>query len=220
MTLAAIRRELDGQWRRLEMDRGRLEQIEDDLTRLRALLEEYRVTVEELTEALQVFQTLEGAWHRQLEERISSLISRGLSLVFEEPLKLVLETKTRGELSAMDFKLVQTVDGVELVTDIVGSKGGGVVAVVSFLLRLFVLLLSKPPLRHVLLLDESFAHVSKEYVPNLARLLRQLVNETGVQIILVSHEPLFGEHADVVYEISQNRQGESQARRINQQEMG
>lgn len=189
--------------RGIERDLGRKAQVEEDLENLRSNTVQYRSALLELQQALQVFQVLEGTWHRSFENKLAGLISRGLSLVFNEPLRFVLETKQRGDMSTMDFKLVQMVGDDELVTDIMGAKGGGVVAVVSFLLRVLILLASKPPLRPVMILDENFAMVSQEYVPNLAKLLRQLVDETGVQIILVTHEPLFGEHADVMYEVTQ-----------------
>jgi ABC-type molybdenum transport system ATPase subunit/photorepair protein PhrA len=51
------------------------------------------------------------------------------------------------------------------------------------------LVLHKPPLRRLLVLDESFRFVSKEFRPGIAQLLEELSGELGVQIISVSHIP-------------------------------
>jgi ABC-type nitrate/sulfonate/bicarbonate transport system ATPase subunit len=51
----------------------------------------------------------------------------------------------------------------------------------------------------VLVLDETFAHVSADYEPRLAEFLAELVARTGVQIIMVTHSDAYSEHADVRY---------------------
>ncbi len=47
----------------------------------------------------------------------------------------------------------------------------------------------------------------------LAALIRQLCDETGVQIILLTHDPAFADSADVVYEVTQAK-GKSHYERV------
>jgi DNA repair exonuclease SbcCD ATPase subunit len=56
---------------------------------------------------------------------------------------------------------------------------------------------------NILILDETFAHVSDEYLPALGEFLREIVDKTGVQIIMVTHQSQFEEWADLVYRFSQ-----------------
>ena len=78
----------------------------------------------------------------------------------------------------------------------------------SFLLFLFVLLIlcylhlslvgGKYP---VLLLDETFSHVSESYLEPLSNLIKLVTDRLGIQVILVSHQDTLTAAADVVYEV-------------------
>ena len=54
----------------------------------------------------------------------------------------------------------------------------------------------------LLVLDETFAHVSEEYLEPLGQFLRQVVDRTGVQILLVTHQDTFLDYADKAYKFS------------------
>lgn len=201
---SAIKQRLRERDRFLAQQEGRREQLREQLSDLVQQLEESKADLSVLEQTLGLFQDMEAAWHKSFEERLAALVTRGLSLVFAEKLELVLETRAHGDVTALDFKLVQYPDGHELVTDILDAKGGGVVAVAAFLLRVLIMLAYQPALRPVMILDESFAHLSSEYVPNLARLLQKLNSETGIQFLMVTHDPTFVDYADVAYEASQH----------------
>lgn len=162
-----------------------------------------------LTQVGVVLSAMELAWRKSFEEALTAMVSRGLTLVLGEPVHFSIVSAQRAGTPTLEFRLSQ--NGLE--TDIMEAKGGTVVALVTFLLRLAVVLATQPPLRKTLVLDEAFAHVSTEYVPALAALIRQLCDETGVQCILVTHEPAYGDAADVVYGVSQ-RQGISTYERL------
>lgn len=146
-----------------------------------------------------ILAAMETAWRKGFEGALTSMVSRGLTLVLGEPTRFVIRSKQRAGTPSLEFQLEQ--NGLEL--DIMEAKGGTLVNLVNFLLRLAVVLAAQPPLRKVLILDEAFAHVSAEYVPALADLLRQLCDETGVQFILVTHDTAYMDAADIVYEVTQ-----------------
>jgi len=68
-------------------------------------------------------------------------------------------------------------------------------------LRLILTLLQKN--RPLLLLDETFAQLSVDFEAGMGLFLREVVDKTGVQILLVTHSPQFSEFADRVYRFSQ-----------------
>lgn len=185
-----------------EHAQGRYEQaaftVEDTEARLQGLEHQHEL----LDGVISTLHTMEEVWRRSLEEALSHVVSRGLSLVLGVPTTLHIESSQRGGLPSLLFRLEQG----GLITDIVGARGGTVVNITNFLLRLGVMLAVQPPLRRLLILDEAFSHVSAEYVPALAALLRQLCDEIdGLQVVLVTHEPAYADVADVVYEVSQQR---------------
>jgi DNA repair exonuclease SbcCD ATPase subunit len=91
------------------------------------------------------------------------------------------------------------VDGEQLDTPVMDARGGGVAAVIGFLLRLVILLLTEPPVRHVMFLDESFAQLSVEYEPALAEFIKELTERTNMQVVLVTHSTAFDDAADKSY---------------------
>lgn len=134
------------------------------------------------------------------QKQIEALVTQGLQSIFGEDLAFHLVQVVRGKRPEIDFLVRSRLDDGTIVdTDVMDARGGGLAATVGFLLRLVVLLLSRKRQETVLFLDETFAHVSAEYEPRLAEFLRELVDKTGVQIIMVTHSDAFSESADTRY---------------------
>lgn len=136
-----------------------------------------------------------------LQTQIETLVTQGLQSIFaDDTLTFHLVAGSRANTPVVDFEVRSRLGEEIVATDVMDARGGGLAAIVGFLLRLVVALLSAPNTRDtVLLLDETFSHVSVEYVPALSAFLRQLVDRTGAQIILVTHRPAFADVADQRY---------------------
>jgi DNA repair exonuclease SbcCD ATPase subunit len=100
-------------------------------------------------------------------------------------------------------------DGVE--GDPVESYGGGAVLVVSLILRLSVM--ARLNMVNLLLLDESLSGLANYYVPSAGSFLRQLSEQTGVNILMVTHNDDMLEYAHVSYEGYQDESGRLKLRR-------
>lgn len=171
----------------------------------KTLLEEIRQLnqVVELHEKAALVLTTIGEERQDAAQRsIEALVSQGLQTIFGDDLSFHLVPGVRAKTPVVDLVVrSRLADGTTVDTDVLAARGGGLAAVVGFLLRLVILLLSKNRQDTVLFLDETFAHVSAEYLPRLIEFLKDLVTKTGVQIILVTHEESFLEAADVVYKL-------------------
>jgi hypothetical protein len=159
----------------------------------KALAEE--VEVLELTQALAI--ALEGEWRKSFESSLEEVVSDGLTLVFDEDTYLHIKSSIKNGASAISFS-IETPRGE---TGIMDCTGGSVVQITSFLLHLMVTLAHRPELRHVILLDEAFGGMQEEKVPVLARLLRQLVDDTGMQLLFVTQDRVYADVADVVIDV-------------------
>jgi DNA repair exonuclease SbcCD ATPase subunit len=136
------------------------------------------------------------------QRSIEALVSQGLQTIFGEELSFHLVPGVRAKTPVVDFVVRSQLDnGTTVDTDVMNARGGGMAAVVGFLLRLVILLLSRNRQDTVLFLDETFAHVSADYLPRLIEFLKDLVAQTGVQIVMVTHDDSFLEAADVVYRL-------------------
>lgn len=120
---------------------------------------------------------------KKVHLRISTLVSRCLSAVFEDPYEFDIrfETKAGGTQAELLFKRG------DLVVDPLTGAGGGVVDVAAFALRLACLSMQRPSLRRVLVLDEPFRFVSASYRDRVRDLLKNLSDELNIQIIMVTH---------------------------------
>lgn len=134
------------------------------------------------------------------QKTIEELVTRGLTSIFGEDISFHLVQTQRGKTPEVKF-LVKSrgLNGTVVETSVMDSRGGGLAAVVGFLLRLVVMLLDKDGKEPILILDESFSHVSAEYERPLAEFMKELVDKTKVQIILVTHSDAFSEFADKRY---------------------
>jgi len=152
--------------------------------------------VQTLDEVVSLLQAMQSVWTKRFEEAVGKVVSRGLNAVFGEALDLVVEMGAVGDLPTARFS-VRDSRGLE--TDVMDARGGGLVNVAAFLLRVLLLLSARPQLSRILVLDETFANVSAEYVPALVELLRRIVDEGGFQVLLVTHRPELAEVADIAY---------------------
>lgn len=136
-----------------------------------------------IEEARQIIYAVADNVQRSAYDRIAGVVSKCLEAVFDEPYRLVMDfQKKRGRTEvALHFER----DGMRI--DPMTASGGGVVDVASFALRLSALMLSRPPLRRLLVLDEPFKFVSADYRGRVRVMLEMLSAEMGVQIIMVTH---------------------------------
>lgn len=160
----------------------------------------YRAEADRLIKAVEVTQVAGQARREELRDRVESLVTQGLQAVFRRTdyrFSFDVELK-RGKFGAYPF-LYSQFRGKELKASIVDGHGGGIADVVSFLLRVVVLCLQRPRVSPVLVLDESFRHVSPGCLRGVAQLLRELNRMIGIQFILVTHKEELLDAADVIY---------------------
>lgn len=180
--------------------RGQAAELEAE--RLAWQLESYERICGALTK---VGEKEQGQAQRQIEE----LVTRALQVIFGEELSFKLVPRVLRDQAALDMVLVSTYGDTVIETPVMEARGGGMAAVVGFVLRLVVLLLS-PGVRRFLALDESFAHVSASYEPRVAEFLREVADKAGVQLLLITHSTAYSELADARYRLTLGPDGVTQ----------
>lgn len=141
------------------------------------------LALQQAQQAQQLLQSIAAAVQQETHSRIASIVSRCLEAVFDEPYEFHIDfEQKRGKTEA-----VLTFQRGGIAVDPMTASGGGVVDVAAFALRLSCLLLTRPKLRKVLILDEPFRFVSKEYRPRVRQLMERLAEEMEIQFIVVTH---------------------------------
>jgi DNA repair exonuclease SbcCD ATPase subunit len=126
---------------------------------------------------------------------ISELVTNGLQSVIHDQ-NLVFRISQELKYNKFSMKFIIDDNGVE--GDPIDSFGGGAVAFISFILRLAVM--TRMKMGNLLLLDESLASLASCYVPFAADFMKQLSEKTGINILMVTHNDEFINHAHIAYE--------------------
>ncbi len=139
-------------------------------------------TVADAELAQDIVQEISRAFQQRVHERIAGVVTTCLNAVFDEPYEFSIRFDSkRGKTEA---RMVFARDGVEL-DDPLNEIGGGVVDVVALALRLSCLLLSRPPLRRVVFLDEPFRFVrGEENKARTRRMMERLADDLGFQFVV------------------------------------
>lgn len=175
-----------------------------------ALVSNNRFVTDEIAQLTELVDLHERAAHvltaigeqRQdaAQRTIEALVTQGLQTIFSDELSFHLVPGVRAKTPIVDFQVRSTLDdGRTVDTNVMDARGGGLAATVGFLLRVVILLLNRQRGDTIVFLDETFAHVSAEYLPRLVEFLKELAAKTGIQIIMVTHEDAFLEAADTAY---------------------
>lgn len=155
--------------------------VNNESTALRSLTKDVAALETAQTLAQEVAAQLQTSAHT----KIAQIVSHCLETVFDEPYIFRIHfDRKRGKTEA---RLTFERNGEEL--DPLGASGCGVVDVAAFALRVSCLMLSQPPLRRLLVLDEPFRFVSPDLRCRVADLLNALSNELGIQFVMVTHDP-------------------------------
>lgn len=188
---------------KLAQDIGAARVIIDRKTELEKEVSFLAEHVATLEKAAGVLAKIGEERQQEAQNQIESLVTQGLHKIFGDHLTFKVVQSVKGRTPVVEFVIQTSLpDGKVRETDILSAMGGGVSAVTGFLLRLVVLLLDKSKESSILVLDETFAHVSDAYLPALAEFLREIVDKAKVQIIMVTHQHIFSEVADKAYKFS------------------
>lgn len=179
---------------RAEMTRAAHIQIQHRLEEELDALEKAMAVDGKASEVLKVL--LEDLTRENLDT-VDRLITQGLRRVFHDQVDITFRSELvqRNNQLQIRFKTEQGPASGKAID----SFGASVTVVQSLLLRIIVVL--KMGLAPVLLLDESLAQVSEEYVEPMGRLIRSLCKDMGLTVLLVTHQHGFQETADVVYRV-------------------
>jgi len=178
---------------------------------LDALLGDYEAALEECKsldlsyQKLGKFFTSMGTEEQErLQKWFEQVVTYGLATVFGDGVYSfrISGPEVKANEIAIGFDVIERIGDVDYPRDPFEEMGGGVCDVLSFLLQFLMVFLLRDRINPILLIDESFKHLSVQYRPAMANLLQELTQKTPVQILLVTHEPLFTEVADVVYNFS------------------
>ena len=148
----------------------------------------------------EIFKTwLEDSLEQNVNS-IADLATEGLRhVMFDQDLTFRIQQDPKLNRLYMKFILEEKdSDGEVVEGNPTDSFGGGAVVIISLIMRLAVM--ARMGMGNLLVLDESLFALAQIYVPSAGTFIRQLSEETGVNILMVTHNEGFLNHAHIAYE--------------------
>lgn len=183
---------------KLERKKGQQTQLQSDLQIAKSEEENISSEIINTEQAQAIIQIVAQKTQEELEYRLSEIVSLALAAVFDDPYKLKVDFVIRRGKTECDLLFEKNGE----IFDPLTSSGGGTVDIASMALRVAIWSLTQPKTRNVLILDEPFRFLSKEYQIKASIMLKELSKKLQLQIIMVSHSEFLIEGADKVFQVS------------------
>lgn len=193
--------------RRLQMYEGSLAAMKRDAVAARAAAVSAREKSKTASYAHDLLSKLADRKREEVRVRVERIVLAALRAVFGPSIGFRFDVSILRGVVAIRPEIGFTRPGGAMAYVGVDQVAGGVVDVVSLAMRVAVLLSRRPKLRPVLIADEPLKHLSDEYLPAAAEMLRRLADECGLQMLIVSHEPDVSLQAHRVFRVSRTSAG-------------
>jgi DNA repair exonuclease SbcCD ATPase subunit len=202
--------------KKLEYKKGQRDRLQQSIDRLSEIISLDTKNARRHEKALEIVKQVGLATQKQLEYHLSEQVSLAMEAVFDDPYHLKVNfLEKRGKTEA---EILFCRRDMELPP--IGFTGGGAIDIASLALRIAYLSMRRDKkIRPFLLLDEPFSRLKGEDANKKAlAIIQEISRNLGLQIIMVSDERVPREdiisNADKVYEVSQNRKGESRVKEV------
>jgi DNA repair exonuclease SbcCD ATPase subunit len=162
---------------------GRLQYLERALQDNEATVKDTTETHNAVLAAQEILQLVAQAVQQRAHEKISAVVSSCLRTVFQDPYEFHIEFERKRGRTEARMRFIRR----DLSVDPLSASGGGVVDVAAFALRVSCLMLHRPRLRRLVVLDEPFKFVSEQYRDNVRQMLEELSRDLKLQIVMVTH---------------------------------
>ena len=161
---------------------------------------EIEQTADKLTKTSQFLQTLSDVTRQQIIDRISTIVTDALQKIKDPNLTFKMVLSTGRNQVDVSFVVVEKDTGKEL--DIIHSSGGTIADLITFPLKVSLLLKWSPQLSRLMLMDEQFKFVAAQDREALAEFIRQISEKLNLQILLVTHMPELTARAHRVFGVT------------------
>jgi hypothetical protein len=182
---------------------GEKDKTEKDITKFSNDLKMYKKDLERKEKALAIIKLAALNTQKQLEMKISSIVSMALAAVFDDPYDFKIDFVERRGRTECDLWFIRDNNLVAPFT----ASGLGACDIAGFALRILSVSMDKN-LRKIIILDEPFKHLKGEKENQKAiQMMKAISKELDIQIITISDErAVIGDiisGADKIFKVTQ-----------------
>lgn len=179
---------------------GRRETLKAKIVQNQARIAAIDKETDLLTKAAIFLQTLSDETRKEILDKISGIVTDALQKIKDPNLTFRMNLST--ERNQIDVQFVVFDKSTNQEYDILESCGGSIADIITFPLKLSLLLKWEPSLSRIMILDENFKFVSVADQEPLGEFVRQISEKMNVQTILVTHSPVVASKAHRIIEVS------------------
>src|SRR5688572_3715729 len=202
--VAELQQELDSYRKALARKEGAFDALKERREELAEEIKELDSSISTVEKAIWLLQMYGEEQQRAIATQIEAVVTKGLQAVFQNPsmeFRITYSETKKGDKKRtpeIGMSVWYDANGEMVEGNIRNSFGGGLSVVVSVLLRIVIALHLSGRVKPIILLDEALKDLSPNqgsmderidgYRVRMATFLRKIVDETDLQLILVSHE--------------------------------
>lgn len=135
---------------------------------------------------------------RKLEE----LLTIGLKKIFyDRDYSLQIKVVDKRNTKCVELLLN---DGGNLIPVKNSGVAGGVLVVIATIIQVFYII-NLPNVANYMFLDEQFSQVSQQYIDSFIDFIKTLCSETGLSIVLITHDNKFMKYGDRIYVVDKGK---------------
>lgn len=130
-----------------------------------------------------------------VKQKVENLINKALHHVYGDEYGIEFEYGISANKTAVEVKITKTLKDGKIVKREFSGNGLGVADLVSFPLKLMVLISSGDDIESILVADEPGKHMDEERAEKFAKFLSLICVELNIQMIVCSHWSVMKEYA-------------------------
>jgi DNA repair exonuclease SbcCD ATPase subunit len=181
MSLISLREQVDKYKRQYETT---VDILKKETRNLKKAERQQKIVEESIHHVQIVAQTVQEQAHKKISDVVTSCLQ---SVFFDRDYAFRL--KFERKRNKTEAKPIIISEGHEIENPLDDAESGGVVDVAAFTCQISAILLSKPPIRKFMGMDEPFKFVSPEYRDSVRSMLEVLAKDFDMQFLMVtSHQ--------------------------------
>lgn len=131
-----------------------------------------------------------------LLKKLESLLTVGLKQIFfDRNYSIKIRVVEKRNVKCVEILLD---DNGNLIPVKDSNVAGGILVVIASIIQIFYII-NLPNVAKAMFLDEQFSQLSKSYIPKFMEFLHNLCDDTGLSIVLITHDPKFMLYSDRTY---------------------
>lgn len=131
-------------------------------------------------------------------KRLEDLLTLGVSRIFQDrDYKVEIRVSEKRSAKCAELYLIDSGHAF-LMRD--SCVAGGILVVVGFLIQAFYV--ANLDVAKVMFLDEALSNISTQYLDNFFSFVKELSEQIGLTVVLITHDNRFLEYADRLYKVN------------------